>query len=113
MTSPNPKLWPSKSRLAFYNGWGRCLIESKYRRLDLSDTIMLNCKKASRTIYMGIFIESPKWQTWSEDEVIAIENLVRYDLGFDAYSVSIKRMAEIDIPCSNEFRWKLLIRAKF
>lgn len=113
MTKPNPYLWPIKSNITFYNGWGRCLFKTKNRRLNLSDTIILRCHNVSRTIHMGISTETLRWQSWGEDEIRYIENLIRYDLGFDAYHVSIKRMSKIDISCSEEFRLKLLIRTKY
>lgn len=110
----NPYLWPMKSKIAFYNGWGLCLFESTNRRLDLSDSLMLWWKKPTRTIYMGLATDSPKWITWDEDELKSIEDHIRYDLSFDGYQVSIKRLyLNVQLFCSDEFRWKLVIRTKY
>lgn len=110
LTRANPFLWPAMARLAFYNARGKVRLTSKDRRLDLSDTLMM--KKNYRTIYMGVASLSPKWISWNEDNVKKIEDQIEYDLTFDGYRVRIERFAGPSdaIPCTQEFRWKLIIR---
>lgn len=111
MTKPNPFLWPQKVRLSFYNGRGKELWCSSNRRLDLADELMLWWKKPSRTIYMGVKTASDSWNRWSETNASKIEWRIRYDLNFDGYHVTIKRLTKTGrAPCTDEFLWKLIIR---
>ncbi len=113
MTKPNPYLWPQKARLAFYDGRGRCLRRSSDRKLDLSDTLMGWRNKPSRTVYLGMSTTSERWMRWDEEAVSRIEKLIRYDLGFDGYQVTIHRMTVAKEPnCSDEFLWRLKIRTR-
>lgn len=112
MTKPNPFLWPKLSRLAFYNGYGRRLWETKDRKLDLSDSLMLHWPTPTRTVYLGIRTGSDKWKFWDESNLSKIEQLVRYDLRFDGYYVTIKRATPKNRRrCTSEFIWKLVIRS--
>lgn len=113
MTKPNPYLWPPFVEITFRDGRGKVKLTSKDRKLDFSDSLMLHHVASSRTVYLGMKTSSPKWTCWTEERVLAIEKLIRYDLQFDVYSVRINRL---DIPseqfaCSEEFHWKLVIRA--
>ena len=110
LTRTNPFLWPAMARLAFYNARGKERFTSKDRKLDLSDALMM--KKNYRTIYMGVASLSPKWISWNEENVKTIEDQIEYDLTFDGYRVRIERLARPSdtIPCTQEFRWKLIIR---
>lgn len=112
MTKPNPFLWPKKVRIAFYDGRGRCLLRSTDRRLDLADTLMLGWDPLSRTVYLGIAIDTTEeLAVWDAALIARIERQIRYDLNFDAYHVTIKRLTvEPDLWCPLEFRWKLRIQ---
>jgi len=113
MTKPNPYLWPQKARLTFYNGRGRLLWGSCDRRLDLSDNLMGFWHKPSRTVYLGMSTASDRWSQWDEKTIGRMEELIRYDLGFDGYAVVIKRLTEsTQLRCAEEFRWKLRIRPR-
>ena len=113
MTRPNPSLWPAGSCLHFYNGRGRLLGDSKDRKLDLADTLMLHWSKASRTVYLGIRCQTVEAGYWDEGKVHRIEERIRFDLGFDAYNVSIERLRPLgELPLASEFFWKLRVRPK-
>lgn len=103
--------WPPRPTFNFYNGWGKLLIQENNSHLDLADTLMLSWPKPTRVVYMGILSRGTSWPTWTEERLQHIERLIKYDLGFDAYSVSIKRVTQQRrLAGSNEFRWKLQIR---
>lgn len=88
-------------------------MQSSDRKLDLSDTLMLSWNKASRTIYFGLSTTDTHWRNWGEDNLSAIEKIIRYDLGFDCYYVNIKRISENQsAKCAEEFLWKLVIRSR-
>jgi hypothetical protein len=59
---------------------------------------------------MGLSSQSHRWQVWTEANLAKIENLIRYDLGFDGYRAIIKRLTKAKRPCTEEFLWKLQIR---
>jgi len=103
-------MWPFNSKFSFYSVKGELLFQSRNRHLDVSDTLMLHWDKVSRSITMGLSIQSEKSLTWSEDRLKSIEALIRYDLNFDAYSVTISRLGKAGTRCSTEFRWMLIIR---
>jgi hypothetical protein len=100
MTKPNPFLWPKKVRI------------STDRRLDLADTLMLGWNPLSRTVYLGMAIDTTEEPAvWDAALIARIERQIRYDLNFDAYHVTIKRLTvEPDLWCPLEFRWKLRIQ---
>ena len=102
--------WPPRSNLNFYKRRSVLLFSSSDRDLDLSDSLMANCTKESRTVYMGVSTDSVNWPTWDEGAIKIIEELINYDLSFDGYRVRLERLSKINCPCSEEFKWKLLIR---
>jgi|SRR5208283_434313 len=107
--------WPPKSRLNFYSrDTCGCLffeLTSSYRLFDLSDNITPEGPQKSRTVYFGISTKSALWSTWDDSNLQKIEWLIRYDLQFDGYRVAIKRVTtRMDLPCTEEFLWKLIIR---
>ncbi len=108
----NPFLWPARCTLSFYNGRGRLLacFGNRYRRLDLSDSLMLSYPGSSRVVHFGIRSDSTRMSRWNEDTVKRYERLIKYDLGFDGYRVSIRRESPLGEPCSKEFCWRLAIR---
>src|SRR5687767_1355333 len=94
-------LWPPRSRLTFYRGHrgGRTrLFSVRDRGFDLSDGLMLNWNHASRTVYMGLSTESKRWPRWDEKAVSWVEEVIRYDLDFDGYGVSIRRLGRLGSP---------------
>ena len=97
-------MWPPKPLLSFYTGRGKLLFQSKDRRLDLSDSLMLHWRPVSRTVTFGLRSESTRWRTWNEDAIAKMEWLIRYDLNFDAYTVTIKRLTKPGLLASNELR---------
>lgn len=104
---------PPKSLIAFYNGRGKLLFDASRRMVDLSDTLMLHWPYASRTIYIGLSTRALRWKVWDEAALSNIENAIREDLNFDYYYVHVSRhSAPRRRPCSTEFVWKLLIRAR-
>lgn len=104
--------WPPKCRIALYTGRGQLLLESRDSGLDLADSVVLGWKigNVSRTLTLGLRTDSRRWNRWTEKAIAAIESRIRYDLNFDAYGVTIKRLSRRGAPASREFRWKLIIR---
>jgi len=65
----------------------------------------------SLTIYFELSTYDPHWPRWNKERVIWVEEHIRYDLHFDGYYVSIRRMRRsLTGPCTSGFRWKLVIR---
>lgn len=102
-------MWPPKSFLSFYSG-RKLILESRDRRLDLSDYLMSSWQKPSRTVTFGLRTDSVGWRVWHEEALADIERLIRYDLNHDGFSVTIKRIGNVGLPSSKEFKWKLVIR---
>ena len=114
MTRPNTFLWPVGSTLNFYKRRNRLIGSYKTRRLDLADTLMLYWPKPSRTIYLGISRKASAGSDWTDGELTAIENRIRFDLNFDGYGVSVQRLGPLTAPTlGTEFLWKLCIRTKW
>jgi hypothetical protein len=107
-----PYRWPPRPVFAFYDGRGRALFSTNNTRIDLSDTLMLHWVANSRKVIMGIQSHGTSWPTWTEERLQHVEWLIRYDLRFDGYTVSIKRAtARRGQPCTREFQWILQIRS--
>ena len=105
-------LWPPKCTLSFYRR-GALLGRFNNRRLDLSDTLMLGHDANQLTVEFGVATNSRRWSYWDEEKLAIIESLIRYDLGFDGYGVTIRRWGGyVGMPCDMEFRWKLRIRPR-
>lgn len=104
--------WPPKCQMFFRSGRGNLFFDSTDRDLDLSDSLMLHWQGVSRTVYLGLTTASKEWKVWNIENVEKIEDLIRYDLNFDGYYVNIKRVGRLELPCTNEFTWKLLIRPR-
>ena len=103
-------MWPPKSFLSFYTGRGKLILDSRDRRLDLSDALMSSWQKPSRTVIFGLRTDSIGWRAWNEEELADIERLIRYDLNHDGFSVTIKRIGNVGLHSSKEFKWNLMIR---
>ena|SRR6266851_5070716 len=107
-----PYRWPPYPTFTFYNGRGKVLFQESDPALDFSDTLMLNRRRPSRLIYLGIRSRGRSWTTWTEPRLQHVEKLIKYDLNFDGNYVSIFRITKHRWqPCTREFRWKLQIRA--
>lgn len=104
MTKKNPHLWPKGALLVVRDRNGE-VSRSSDRRFDLADAIMLSSPTSQRTVSLDMRLLG---DVRTIDEA-AIEALIRYDLGFDGYSVTITRQEEpADVMVSYE--WKLRVR---
>src|SRR5215831_2669673 len=105
-------LLPPNSKLTFYKRVNVPLDSTRDRMFDLADYLMAPWRAPgrSKTAYLGIATRSRRWVSWNEANLKTIENLIRDDLNFDGYTVTIHRLGKQGVPCSKEFRWKLLIR---
>lgn len=113
MTKRGFDLWPPSVEMTFRNGRGKVYFRSSDRRLDLADSLMLHHWYETRTVYMGMRTTSPKWPSWSDERVAEIEKMIRGDICFDGYRLTLSRQnsPSEDFPCSLEFCWKLFIRS--
>jgi hypothetical protein len=111
----NPYLWPARSTLGFENVTGREIFNSKDRRLDLADTLMLQYPKNERTVYFSLSTKSKSWPAWTPEMVARIEERIHYDFKFDNYKVDITRceVPSENLPCTSPFRWKLVVMVDF
>jgi hypothetical protein len=64
----------------------------------------------TRTVYLGIVTKSKRYSVWTDALVENIEDLIRYDLRFDGFEVSVKRISEVGLWGRDEFLWRLRIR---
>ncbi len=105
-------LWPPRCTLNFYDLNRKPLASygQRWRRLDLSDTLMLNWPHSTRVVHFGISSKSARMTVWDETAVANIESLVRNDLGSDGYRVAIRRETSLGCACADEFVWRLAIR---
>lgn len=112
MTKPNPYFWPPSVEITFRNGRGKVYFSTNDRKLDLADSLMLSHPNNTRTVYMGMKTTSTKWTCWSEECIAAMEKKIRYSICFDGYRLTLWRQdaPSEKLPCTTEFRWKLLIR---
>jgi len=104
--------WPSRSRIFIRELNGILISESCDRELDLADTIMLTFHEDSRKVLFAIKTSSPKWVRWDSENLSRIEERIKYDLRFDGFSVRIYRASKPLTHCSEEFVWKLSIKAR-
>lgn len=101
--------YPPKMEMKFYRR-GCVWRSTKWRRIDLADFLMLSWPAASLSVTMGLTTSSVRWRVWDEKRLSSIENLVKYDLDFDGYNISMKRITELGAPCSEEFLWRVRIK---
>lgn len=113
-----PYSWPPFSKLNFYKSPPELIISSEDRMLDLADHLTNEVSfDKDTTVYFGLKTISPLWKVWTEDNLKAVENLIKYDLSFDGFKVDIERITNVicpytkkqDIPCHEEFVWELNI----
>jgi hypothetical protein len=110
--------WPPLSKLNFYKQPPKLILSSEDRMLDLADRLAYNVSfKEDTTVYLGLTTISHLWEAWTEENLRKVEELIKYDLGFDGFNVEIERITDVicpytkkqDIPCNEEFVWKLNI----
>lgn len=104
MTKKNPYLWPKGALLVIRDRYGE-ICRSSNRRFDLADAIMLSSPTSQRTVSLDMRLLGDV-QVVDEEEV---ENLIRYDLGFDGYNVTITR-ADEPTDTMVLYEWKLRVR---
>lgn len=104
MTRKNPYLWPKGALLVIRDRYGE-ICRSSNRRFDLADAIMLSSPTSQRTVSLDMRLLGDV-QVIDEEEV---ENLIRYDLGFDGYNVTITR-ADEPMDTMVSYEWKLRVR---
>src|SRR5690242_3789835 len=105
--------WPARCTLTFTNKRGKVYFRSKDRELDLADSLMMYYPRNTRLVYMSVSTESSKWKQWTEENLKTLEDLVRYDITFDGYHLSMKRMTAVRSRapfCTSPFQWQLQIR---
>jgi hypothetical protein len=112
-----PYAWPPRCKLNIYtkdrNRYLSLIFSSRDRLFDLADTLMPFWPYKSRTVYFGLSANSAQWTIWAEYHLREIEERIKYDFRVDNYCVSIKRItSSSELPCSEEFLWKLTIRKK-
>ena len=103
MTKPNPHLWPNGSCITISDRGGE-IAESSDRRFDLADAIMLGSKTSQRTVDISISFKSEP----GEDISSRLEAMIRDDLRFDGYGVTLTRLEPIDFRSS--YRWSVRVR---
>lgn len=114
MSVRNLYAWPAKPFFIFHDARGNIYFSSKDKKLDLADSLMLMSATKSRTVYLQFSTGAKGWDYWTEENVKAIEERIRYDLGFDGYRVKIEPRHSIlpdETPCSESLCWKLTIRS--
>jgi len=100
-------LFPPRCKIAFYRTNGSRIGSTRERQVDLTDAVVPFT--ARRTIVLGLSTRSKLWKNWTESNLKRIEDLIRYDFGFDGLTVRIRRVSKRSIPCEKEFRWKLSV----
>jgi hypothetical protein len=106
--------WPPKCVLTFATRRGNIWHQTTERTLDLADFLMLNHPYSSRVVCMSVSTDAAKRDSWTEKRLQKIENLIRYDLRFDGYNVTINRKTRhrgANPPyCHVPFQWELQFR---
>ncbi len=110
--SRGPYVWPAYSTISFYKRKTKPTWSTRDRGIDLADALMMHATTNSRTVYFGLTTKNKQWKRWNLAVLKKIEGLVKYDLGFDGYQVTITRVTKLGQKCSTEFIWKLRIRTR-
>ena len=103
MTKANPYLWPKGATLIVRDQHGE-ICRSNQRRFDLADAIMLWSQTHQKTVTLSVCLADEARDIGQPE----FERLIRYDLGFDGYGVTITPQEPQDLDVSYE--WKLRIR---
>ncbi|CAA9889553.1 conserved hypothetical protein [Candidatus Methylobacter favarea] len=102
--------WPPFSKLNCYSQPPELILSSKNRMLDLADNLTDEVNfEEDAIVYLGLSTISHLWDAWTEENLIIIENLIRYDLEFDGFNVEIERVTDQGMLCDQEFLWELNI----
>ncbi len=99
--------WPPRVRLTFLDHERVRMFCSTDRDFDLSDNLMRIWVDTPLTVFFRLATSSTKWIKWDEKALNVIEELIEYDLNFDAFDVGLTRMGKIGSPCAEEFEWRL------
>lgn len=106
--------FPPRSKLGLYARGEKLAPYVEQGRIDLADTVIPNSwPHRQRTVEMRLSTRSTRWKVWDEEALSKVEAHIRYDFGFESYSVVIKRLSGMGEPCTSEMRWKLTVRPKF
>lgn len=90
MTKRNPYIWPSNTWLFIRDEDGEELDSSSDRRYDLSDAVMLGLQEQRKVIIA--FSVNGGTASASDKEALHLEELIKYDFGFDGYSTILTRL---------------------
>ena len=101
--------WPPRFQLNWYNGRQKLLWTSDYRELDLEDSLPYFYPFLNSLIGMTVRSKTKKWSVWNEENVSYIQEWIREDICFDGHRMTMKRLSDLNIPCSEESRWRLRI----
>lgn len=105
----NPRfLWPPSCTISIYLLDGTRVMRTKDRTLDLADSRAFH----GSTILFGIATRSARWTRWNEDNLARVEELIRYDLGFEGYRVWLRRKSPVGLRSPAEFRWSVTVRPR-
>ncbi|MGD0487653.1 MAG: hypothetical protein ABSB94_10720 [Syntrophorhabdales bacterium] len=106
--------WPPRCRISVYQIEEGFVIwppeVSTERLFDLSESIDFPPNRKRVAVHFGLSTKSVRWPIWDERRLQQIEWRIKYDLEFEGYEVTIKRLGEHGSPCFEEFLWKLSIR---
>ena len=106
-------LWPKGSILRFYRESGELGFSTRRRKTDLFDTLTLDWPKRHRTVVLGLTCPQHSYSHWGEELLDFAEGRIRYDFEWEGCKVKLSRitasMGSKDLPCNQEFRWKLSI----
>lgn len=107
---PTFRKWPKKSKMTLYDEFGRACLRKKAKNFDISDAVGLRAGVTFPTVvHLGLRVGSNDFGDWSEENLSICEENIRYDLGYDAFSVKITRVKGIDLASSEEAIWRLEI----
>jgi len=107
MTKRNPWLWPRSGVVFIRNGRGREERSSTDRRFDLADNVMLQAS-GQRTVVIAFSVDGGDGVP-CDVEAQRIENLIRYDFGFDGYGVTLTRLTATGL---DTYAWRARVRPK-
>lgn len=102
-------VWPAWPTVRILTGHKKEIVISKDRRFDLVDSLM-TFRPGQRTFLFCLSTRSRKWARWNDRTLKEIEWRIRYDLNFDGYSATVKRVAGEGLPCTGEAVWKVVAR---
>ncbi len=99
--------WPKGALLTITDMDGDMLCQSRQRKFDLSDNLMLY--HDDDNLLVNFSLSQGDSDVWSNTYLNKVESLICYDLACDGYKVDINRLSEVDMPCDGAFFWQLYI----